>query len=221
MNKKNRTILIFFGPPGSGKGTQAEMASLKYKIPAISTGDLLRNEIKKKTAIGNKVKNIIAKGKYVSEEIIIKMINNRVKKKDAKNGYILDGFPRNKSQLDYLMKNLNIGESKVLAILVDVSDKEVKSRLGGRRVCSCGETYHIKFNPPKKKGVCDLCGSKLLIRDDDKPSVINNRLKIYHKEIDPILRYWKKSGKLVKINGEQSIEKVQGDVVRGLNKNNK
>jgi adenylate kinase len=240
MKRAKKFILIFLGPPGSGKGTQAEMISKKIKLPTISTGELLREEIRAKTKIGRTVEKIIAKGKYAPEEIIEKIISKRIKKADAKRGFILDGFPRNKKQLNYLIEMLKIkrnlkrnriphrvsdffvisnraSDPFVIAILVDVSDKEVKSRLGGRRVCACGATYHIKFNPPKKKGVCDLCGSKLRIRDDDKPSVIANRLKIYHKEIAPIINYWEKNGKLIKINGEQSIKKVQKNILNSLN----
>jgi adenylate kinase len=192
------------------------MLSKKNKLPTISTGELLRREIKDKTILGKRVENIISQGKYVSDGIITKIIFKRIKNKDARKGYIFDGFPRNKKQLNSLIKNLNLGEAEVLAILVDVSDKEVKSRLGGRRVCNCGATYHIKFNPPKKKGVCDSCGSKLFIRDDDRPSVITNRLKIYHRETDPILDYWEKNDKLIGINGEQSIKKVQQDIIKRL-----
>ena len=218
MLKINKTILIFFGPPGSGKGTQAEMISKKFKLPTISTGELLRQEIKDRTKTGKEVEKIISKGKYAPERIIKEIILKRIKNKDVKAGYILDGYPRNKKQLNFILKNFKLDDVKVLAILVDVSDREVKSRLGGRRVCGCGATYHIKFNPPKKKGICDLCDSKLYIRDDDKPSVIASRLKIYHKEVAPILDYWNKNDKLIKINGEQSIEKVQKDIIKELKK---
>ena len=213
-----KTILIFFGAPGSGKGTQAKILSEKNKLPTISTGELLRQEIKERTKLGQKVENIISKGEYVSDNIIANIILKRTKNKDAKNGYIFDGYPRNKKQLDNLIKNFNLGKARVFAVLVNVGDKEVKKRLGGRRVCGCGMTYHIKFNPPKKKNVCNQCGEKLHIRKDDKTSVIADRLKIYHKEVAPLLKYWDDDGRLIKVNGEQDIKKVQKDIVKELKK---
>ena len=210
-----KVILIFLGPPGSGKGTQAEMISAMIKIPVISTGKLLRQEVKGKTEIGKKVENILSRGDLVPNNVIEKLLFKRILKRDVSRGFILDGYPRKKSQQDNLMKELkNIikKNDKVFAVLVDVGNKEVKSRLGGRRVCVCGDTYHIKFNPPKKKGICDLCGSKLRIRADDKPSVIIDRLKIYRKEIAPIIDYWKKNSKLIKVDGEQSIEAVHEEI---------
>ncbi len=219
MLNKNKTILIFLGPPGSGKGTQAEMVSKRTKLPAISTGKLLRQEVKGKTKIGKEVEKIVSRGDLVSNSIIEKLLFKRISKRDASGGFILDGYPRKKSQQDNLMKKLkNIikEEDKIFAILVDVGDREVKSRLGGRRMCACGATYHLKFSPPKKKGVCDLCGSKLRVRADDKPSVIADRLKIYHKEIAPILDYWERSGRLIRVDGERSIKKVNRDIVKSL-----
>ncbi len=218
LNKK--TILIFFGPPGSGKGTQAEMIAEKIKIPAISTGKLLRQEVKEKTKIGKEVEKIVSRGGLVSNSIIEKLLFQRMSKKDAVGGFILDGYPRKKSQQDNLIKKLrNIikKEDKIFAILVDVGDKEVKSRLGGRRMCVCGATYHLKFSPSKKKGICDLCGSKLRLRNDDKPSVIADRLKIYHKEIAPILDYWKNNKKLIRVDGEQSIKEVHREIWKFVN----
>lgn len=210
-----KTIFIFFGPPGSGKGTQAEMVAKKYSIPRISTGDLLRDETKRKTKIGEEVEKIMARGKLVPEKIIKSLILNRINNKDAKKGFILDGYPRNMSQQNDLMRAIS-KEAKVSAALINVSDKEIKNRLGGRRMCACGATYHLKYNPPKKKGICDLCGNKLFIREDDKPSVISDRLKLYHREIAPILKYWKKNGGLIKIDGEQSIWAVQRGILKKL-----
>lgn len=218
MNTKNRKIIIFFGPPGSGKGTQAEMLSEKFKIPRISTGDLLRDEIKRKTKIGQEVEKIVAKGKLAPEKIIKELILKSFNKKEAKMGFILDGFPRNIGQQSYLMKVIKKEDSR--AILIGVSDKEVKERLGGRRMCACGATYHFKYSSPKKKGVCDICGKKLYIREDDKPKVISERLKIYYKEMAPVLKYWEDAGCLIKINGEQNIKKVRGDIIQNLKKHN-
>jgi adenylate kinase len=217
MKKIIKTIFIFFGPPGSGKGTQAEMIAKKFKIPRISTGDLLRDEIKQKTKIGKEVEKIMAKGKLVPEKIIKMLILNSFNKKNAKKGFILDGYPRNISQQKDLTRAIS-ERDKVLAILVDVSDKEVKARLGGRRMCACGAVYHLKYNPPIKKGICDLCDGKLFIREDDKPSVISDRLKVYHKEIAPVLKHWEKNSALVKIDGDQSIKAVQRDILKSLEK---
>jgi len=219
MRTKRKIILIFFGPPGSGKGTQAEMISEKIKIPAISAGKLLREEVENKTETGKAIEKIMSRGGLVPNSVIEKLLFKRMLKKDAARGFILDGYPRKKSQQDNLIKKLEgvTGQKdKIFAVLINVSDKEVKIRLGGRRICACGATYHIKFNPPKKKGICDLCGSKLRIRADDKPSVIADRLKIYHKEIAPIIDYWKKSGRLIKVDGERSIEAVHRGIVKSV-----
>lgn len=213
-----KTVLIFFGPPGSGKGTQSDMIAARVGLPIISTGELLRHEIKMKTKTGKKVEKEIAKGKYVSDDVIENIIFKRIKNKDTKKGYVFDGFPRGKKQLDHLIKILQLDHPRVIAILIDVSDKEVKSRLGGRRVCDCGASYHIKFNPPKKKSVCDLCGSRLTTRTDDKQSVIIDRLKLYRRKIYPLLKYWEKENKLIKINGEQAIRQVQKDIIKALEK---
>ncbi len=216
-----KTILIFFGPPGSGKGTQASLLAAKLKLPIIATGDLLRDEIARRTAIGRKAEKILAKGKLVPDSIVCGVIDKRFKNKDIRDGFILDGFPRDKKQLNYLIKKIKkiaSDQNNVQAILVDVGDKEVLKRLSGRRVCGCGATYHLKYNPPKKKAVCDVCGGKLYIRDDDRPQVIKRRLKLYHKEMRPVLAYWAREKKLISINGEQSIKKIYVDIMKELKK---
>ena len=229
-----KQFLIFFGPPGSGKGTQAEMTAKRLKLPAISTGDLLRLELKKKSALGRQAKKYMDKGGLVPDELVERMILGRLKKPDAAAGAIFDGYPRTKRQQEFLLGllkgdnavsgltalraerpltsarriSLRAEMSHIYAILIDVSDKAVKQRLGGRRACSCGAIYNLKTKPPKRAGVCDRCGKKLFIRDDDKPRVISDRLKVYHKQSQPLLDYWRKEGKLIKVNGEQAIEKV-------------
>lgn len=214
MNKK---IIIFFGPPGSGKGTQAAVLAQKLKLPVISPGVLFRQEQIKKTSLGVKINGVLNKGKLVADEIAEKIIGQRLKKKDARRGFILDGYPRNRKQLNKFLERLESeAGGKIFAILVNVSDSEVKKRLGGRRVCVCGANYHIKFNPPRKNGICDICGAKLKIRNDDKPAVINKRLKVYHKEINSIIEYWRKNGRLAEINGAQEIKKVQEDILRRI-----
>ena len=223
-----KTFLIFFGPPGSGKGTQADMLAEKIKLPVICPGELLRHEMELKTEIGKKVKLAVNSGKMVSEIIIEKLIDQRLGRRDAKKGAIFDGCPRRKKQLNFLIKKFNkITHNKysnallrknqgnglrVAAILVNVSNKEVKQRLGGRRVCDCGAAYHIKYNPPKKRGVCDLCGKKLSVRADDKPAVIADRLKLYHKQTEPLLDYFQQRGELIKIDGERSIKDVEKEI---------
>lgn len=214
----NKIILIFFGSPGSGKGTQAEMISRDLGLPNVSSGELLRREIAEKTKIGKAAAKIVSSGKLVSDEIVKKIIYKRTGEKDAAKGFILDGYPRNKKQLNSLIIDLNLSRQKVFAIFVEVGDKEIKSRLGGRRVCGCGATYHLKYNPPKKKEICDICGNKLIIRKDDKPGVIKDRLKVYHKEIKAILKYWEKEKKLIKVNGEQEIKDVYRDIKKELKK---
>lgn len=219
MHKK---ILIFFGPPGSGKGTQAKMLAKKFKLPVVAPGELLRLEMRNKTKLGEKLKKFLHSGRLVPDTAVKNIIIKRLKNKDARNGFILDGYPRNLSQLKELSKILkkDISADKgVLAIWIKVSDAEVMNRLGGRRICVCGASYHLKFNPPKKKGICDLCGKKLYIRSDDKPAIIKIRIKLYYKENAPILKYWRKVGKLIEINGEQKIKKIHTDIMKKLKGN--
>ena len=216
---KNKVVLIFFGPPGSGKGTQAEILSEKIKLPIISPGNLLRHEIEKKTKQGKLAEKYVHVGKLVPVEIIEEIMNKRLKKNDLDKGFILDGYPRNKKQL-VLLNNKFLKFIKtddiVRAIHIDVGNKEILYRMGGRRVCDCGDTYHLKFNPPKKKGICDECGKKLYIRDDDRPIVVKKRLKSFYKDTDPIIDFYKKEGKLIVINGEQSIKKVHSDLMKKI-----
>lgn len=236
-----KIFLIFFGPPGSGKGTQADMLAKKLKLPIICPGGLLRYEIELRTKIGKKVKPIVNSGKLVSEKIVGELVVQRLAKRDVKKGAIFDGYPRRQKQLDFLIKillaagvsnaallpskiagnvkgetSLTNNKGNIYAILVDVSDKEIKQRLGGRRVCDCGAVYHIKYNPPKKRDVCDLCGKRLSIRNDDNPAVIADRLKLYHRQTKPLLNYWQKRGNLIKINGEQSIKDVEREIKEKL-----
>jgi len=211
----NKIFLIFFGPPGSGKGTQVDMLAKKLKLPVICPGELLRHEIGLKTKIGKQVKSLVDLGKLVPDEIVEKIIDQRLKKPDAQKGAIFDGYPRRQKQLDFLIKRLaRITSDKdyIYAILIDVSDREIKQRLSGRRACDCGAVYHLKYNPPKKSGICDLCGKKLYIRDDDKSKVIAGRLKLYYEQTKPLIDFWQKKGKLIKINGEQSIKDVEKEI---------
>lgn len=217
----SRIYIIFFGPPGSGKGTQAEILSEKFKLPIISVGALLRREIESKTDLGKKIKPIVEQGHLIDDDIANEIIARRVRAGEIDRGAIFDGYPRKISQQDFfisLLDELIEENDNMYAILVDVSDEVALKHLGGRRSCSCGATYHIVNNPPKQEGVCDDCGQKLFIRNDDKEEVIAKRLQIYHEIVKPMLDYWEKNGKLFRVNGEQSIEEVQSDIINLLNK---
>ncbi len=203
-------ILILLGAPGVGKGTQGALISKEYNIPQISTGDILRNEVKNKTELGKKAKVYMDKGELVPDDVIIGMMENRIKQDDCKNGFILDGFPRTVAQaeaFDEMLKKNGLELDKVL--LIDVPEEEIIERLTGRRVCpSCGAVYHIKNNPPKKEGICDQCGSELVQRDDDKEEVVRNRLEVYKKNTMPLINYYTKTSKLVKIDGTGEINEI-------------
>jgi adenylate kinase len=196
--------LVFFGAPGAGKGTIAKILNQKFGMPQISTGDLFRENIKNKTELGLKVSSILASGGLVPDEVTIELVRDRIKAADCKNGYILDGFPRTLVQAESWEKIAPIDK----AIYFDISDEEVKTRLGGRRVCQkCGAIYHVKNNKPKKDGICDNDGEKLLIRPDDAVEAIANRLDVYHKQTEPLLAYYKKIGKEITIDASVSPDK--------------
>jgi adenylate kinase len=217
MQKK---YFIVFGPPGSGKGTQVKSLAERLGLPAISTGDLLRTEIKKGSEVGLAVKELIAKGGLVSDEIVGELLVKRLRKSDTSRGVIFDGYPRRLSQQEFLLGHLSKKKPQplIVPLLIDVSDAEVIRRISGRRACLCGAVYHIASKPPKESGKCDRCGGKLFVRDDDKPSVVKDRLKTYHKESAKIMEYWHERGQLIEINGEQSIKKVDAELMRKLKK---
>ncbi|MEK7203311.1 MAG: nucleoside monophosphate kinase [Patescibacteria group bacterium] len=215
-----KAILIVFGPPGSGKDTQINLLLQKTGWKKISTGELLRAESVLKSKLGKQAKKCMDAGDLVLNKLLINLVIKKLKQK-AK-GFIFDGYPRNHGQLKDLLnmfKKYLKKSDKVLALLIDVSDKEVKQRLSQRRVCACGEVYHLKYNQPTSKNVCNICRKKLFIRDDDKPKIIAHRLKIYRKNNKPIFDYWRNIGKLIKINGEQSIDKIHKDLIIELRKN--
>ncbi len=200
-------ILILLGAPGVGKGTQGQLISKEFSIPQISTGDILRKEVKEKTHLGLEAKKYMDSGALVPDDIIVGMMEKRIKEKDCKNGFILDGFPRTVAQAEALDKMLfknNLELNSV--ILIDVDEKEIVERLTGRRVCpKCGAVYHIKNNPPKNDNICDKCGSKLIQRDDDKKDVVENRLRVYQESTLPLVEYYNNSKKLVKVDGIGNI----------------
>ena len=213
MNMRT-TYLFFFGPPGSGKGTQVDMLAQKAGLPVISPGEMLRHEEQAGTPIGKMVGPLMDKGKMVPDSLVEKMIISRLKKKDAVKGAIFDGFPRDLEQLAFIAGVASKKKADCFAFYLGVPDKEVLKRLGGRRVCDCGASYHIEYNVPKKKGICNLCGKKLTIRPDDKPAIMKARLKQYHETINPILDYFKKEGKLKEFDGTQPISLIHGKILR-------
>ncbi len=215
-----KIILIFFGPQGSGKGTQAELLAKEKKFGIISIGELFRHELRNKTKLGQQANRYVLSGKLVPDDITGKLIFKAIKQNKNKPGFIFDGYPRNLIQLYYLLKILKqqFGSgTEAYGLEINISDQEAKKRLGGRRSCSCGRIYHLIYNPPKKKEVCDKCKNKLFVRADDYPKAITQRLKLYHRQTKPLLDYWRKSGKLIKINGRPSIARVHQDVIKKLN----
>lgn len=204
--------LILLGAPGSGKGTQAVRIAEKYGIPHISTGDIFRKNIKEQTPIGVTAKSYIDKGQLVPDEVTVEIVRLRLLEDDAKNGYLLDGFPRTLAQAEALDKIANIDT----VINIDVDLDALSDRLTGRRVCSkCGESYHVST---KKDEDCDKCGGKLMHRDDDKPETVANRLKVYTASTAPLIDYYSKQGKLVSVNGMNKIEEVFDEITEALKK---
>lgn len=204
--------LILLGAPGAGKGTQAVRIAEKYNIPHISTGDILRKNIKEQTPVGIKAKAYIDKGQLVPDEVVVEIVALRIREDDAKNGFLLDGFPRTIAQAEALDKITDIDT----VINIDVDLNALSERLTGRRVCSkCGESYHIST---KKEGDCDKCGGVLMHRDDDKPETVNNRLKVYTASTKPLIDYYDKQKKLINVNGMQKIEDVFAEISEALKK---
>ena len=207
--------IIMLGAPGAGKGTQAKMLAEKYGIPHISTGDIFRANIKNGTELGAKAKEYMDKGLLVPDELVVDLIMDRFKADDCKNGYILDGFPRTIPQAESLTAALKEnGEAIDFALDVEVPDANIVNRMAGRRAClKCGATYHTEFAAPKKEGICDKCGSELVLRDDDKPETVQKRLEVYHEQTHPLIDYYKKKGVLHAIDGTLSMETVFKNIV--------
>lgn len=195
--------LILLGAPGAGKGTQAEIICEKFNIPAISTGNILREAIKNGTEMGVKAKSFIDNGELVPDEVVIGIINDRLSEKDCENGFILDGFPRTIPQAEALDK-MNIGIDCALSI--EVADEKIMQRLSGRRVCpGCGASYHIDYKKPVKDGICNNCGTELVQRNDDKPETILDRLSVYHSQTEPLKSYYESAGKLITVEGQEEV----------------
>jgi adenylate kinase len=210
--------LILLGPPGSGKGTQGERLQEDFRLPYYATGDILRAAVKEGTEIGNQAKEFMDRGDLVPDDVIIGVIAERLQEEEAADGFILDGFPRTVPQaeaLDSKMKELK--REMMAAILIDVSEDEVLRRLGGRRTCeqNPGHIYHVEFDPPKQEDVCDIDGGKLLVRDDDKPEVIKNRLAQYKEKTEPLTAYYEERGILNHVDGSESPDEVE-EAIHGI-----
>ena len=202
--------IIMLGAPGAGKGTQAKMIAEKYQIPHVSTGDIFRANIKNGTELGLEAKKYMDQGLLVPDELTVKILLDRVAQADCANGYVLDGFPRTIPQAQVLDEALNkLGESVDYAINVDVPDENIVRRKSGRRAClKCGATYHIEHIPLKKEGICDTCGSELVLREDDKPETVLNRLKVYHDQTQPLIDFYTAKGVLRSVDGTVDMKDV-------------
>lgn len=195
--------LILLGAPGAGKGTQAEKICEKYNIPAVSTGNIIREALKNGTDMGLKAKSYIDAGALVPDEVVIGIIKERLAEDDCKNGFILDGFPRTIPQAEAL-DTMGINIDKVVDI--EVPDDKISARLSGRRVClKCGATYHLEYKKPQKEGICDVCGDPIVQRKDDKPETVIDRLNVYHEQTEPLKDYYAKTGKLVIVEGQEEV----------------
>lgn len=204
--------ILFLGPISSGKDTQSVLLVKKYHLPMISMGNLLREQIARKTLLGKKVSPYLKSGSLVPDNLVLAIVKNRFRKKDCAKGFILDGFPRDLVQAEFFKKITELN----YVFELKLKDKEVFRRIGGRRVCLCGMTYHLEFNPPKKKDICDRCGKKLFIRSDDKVRVVKKRLEVYKKTIKPLIYFYQKQKIYYVINGNQSIEKIHQDIVNHI-----
>lgn len=207
--------IIMLGAPGAGKGTQAKMIADKYSVPHISTGDIFRANIKNGTELGMEAKKYMDQGLLVPDELTVKILLDRVAQDDCKNGYVLDGFPRTIPQAKVLDDELTkLGETIDYAIDVNVPDENIINRMSGRRAClACGATYHITHVPPKQEGICDRCGKELVLRDDDKPETVKNRLEIYHEQTQPLIDFYTEKGVLKTVDGTIPMNEVFESIV--------
>lgn len=206
--------LILLGAPGAGKGTQAEVICDHLHIPSVSTGNLLREAVKNQTEYGMKAKSFMDSGKLVPDEIVLALLKERIAQDDCKGGFILDGFPRTVAQAQTLEE---MGVIVDAVIDIEVPDEAITQRMSGRRVCeACGASYHIVSKPTKVDGVCDRCGGKLVVRKDDQPETVKDRLNVYHNQTEPLIEYYKKSGKLKVVDGQGDVSEVSSRTLVAL-----
>ena len=205
--------LILLGAPGAGKGTQAEMLCEKLAIPQVSTGNIIRSEIKSGTELGARVKSIVESGALVPDALVIELLKNRIAQDDCKAGFLLDGFPRTIPQAEALEEICTVDA----VIEIFVPDAAIVNRMSGRRTCpGCGATFHVLHNPPKKDGVCDTCGASLVVRPDDDPEVVRGRLKVYHEQTEPLIAYYRERGLLKTVDGERPLAEVAALIYEAL-----
>lgn len=210
--------IVMLGAPGAGKGTQAVNIAKEFGIPHISTGDIFRANIKNQTELGMKAKSYMDKGALVPDDITIGMLLDRIVDNDCNNGFVLDGFPRTIPQAESLKAALSLQDARIdHAIDIEVPDEVITKRMGGRRSCpKCGGTYHIAFNPPKKEGICDNCGTELVQRADDKPETVLERLKTYHDQTQPLIDFYRNEGVLTEVDGTKKPDEVLADILGAL-----
>jgi adenylate kinase len=208
--------LILLGPPGSGKGTQGETLQTDLELPYYATGDILRAAVREGTELGTTAKEYMDRGDLVPDDVIVGVIGERIAQPAAADGFILDGFPRTVPQAEALNEKMGeLGRKLTAAILIEVDDDEVVRRLGGRRTCPNGHIFHAEFDPPEKEGVCDVCGEKLSVRDDDKPEVVRHRLAQYEEKTAPLVDYYEDRGLIERIDGDRPPDDV-GETIRAL-----
>jgi len=211
--------IVLLGPPGSGKGTQAKMIAEKYGVVHISTGDILRENVRNGTALGVEAKKFMEAGKLVPDSLLIDIIKDRLAKDDVKGGWMLDGYPRTMPQAEAMDKILPALGQKIDVVLnIDVPDGELVKRVTGRRMCKCGATYHVQFNPPKVEGKCDACGGELYQRADDNEETVKERVQAYHAQTQPLIDYYDKRGIVATVIGVGDIKEIFGKVAEALDK---
>jgi len=211
--------IVLLGPPGSGKGTQAKMIAEKYSVVHISTGDILRENVRNGTELGVEAKKFMEAGKLVPDSLLIDIIKDRLAKDDVKSGWMLDGYPRTTPQAEAMDEILpSLGQKIDVVLNIDVPDEELVKRVTGRRMCNCGATYHVQFNPPNVEGKCDACGADLYQRADDTEETVKERIQAYHAQTQPLIDYYNKKGLVVTVLGVGDIKAIFGNVAEALDK---